>query len=246
MLDGILNKKRLIKDDDFDSARRKISERIPGVQTAIIEIGEVSKKCGDDPMRTLRQLDDARVYGADLWTLYKVVCQEDAGRVIGVMEKWSCGDVSDKQLRQAIRDEIVGLADEQRIQPSDDPEAARRKISDGKLGVSGALIEMETVLEKQGRSGVDILNKLDKAKLYGSDVALFYKTVCKEDPAKAVEVMDRWSEGSISDKQLHHAVHNQGDGLVESTARLGLKRPIYAGQIQSAPNINKVGAGVAR
>jgi len=71
--------KRIQLDTPMDEA---ILNMVDGNIGATTVVGQIMKKCHDDWIIHLAWLDDAEIYGPDIWICYKDICGNDIDKFI--------------------------------------------------------------------------------------------------------------------------------------------------------------------
>ncbi|MDD4588908.1 MAG: hypothetical protein PHG06_00565 [Parabacteroides sp.] len=104
-----------------------------------------------------------------------------------------------------------------RITLEDNAMSAIMKLADGNPGAATVCIRL---LKEAGDidtnsfvGGLGTLLSLDTENVYGSEIWMLYKDVCKESLWKTVAVLRSCQIGFLSNAALHHAINNYGDGI---------------------------------
>ncbi len=61
--------------------------------------------------------------------------------------------------------------------------------------------------------GLGALLLLDTLGVYGSKIWMLFKDVCDSDVSTMLAVLRGWQLGMLTEKQIHHAIGNRGQGL---------------------------------
>jgi len=97
---------RLVLSDTVRDMIIKLAEDNPGAIRVCSEIFEAGEKIDRDSFHggfsTLLNLDSLEIYGANIWLLYKDVCNEDITLTIAVLRAWQLGLVSKDKLKHAV------------------------------------------------------------------------------------------------------------------------------------------------
>lgn len=104
-----------------------------------------------------------------------------------------------------------------RILIGDTVELAVRKMGEGNPGalrVLVACVQLAAAIDPDAAlASVAPLFWLDELEVYGSDIWMLYKDVCREDLRSMIAVLRGWQLGFISREQIAHAVENYGEGI---------------------------------
>lgn len=91
----------------------KMAEGNPGAMTVLMLLIQNADKVDPQdamaPFGTILSLDAHGIYADRIWMLYKDVCGEDIGEMIGVMRAMQLGFVSDSEVDHAIDHHGDGL-----------------------------------------------------------------------------------------------------------------------------------------
>lgn len=105
----------------------------------------------------------------------------------------------------------------ERLQLTDTPQSAIVKLSDGNPGALTVCCEMfkqGAHIDPQAFAGeLSGLLTLDSNNIYGADIWMLYKDVCKENLPKMIAVLRAVQLGIESASKLNHAIQNRGDGI---------------------------------
>lgn len=104
-----------------------------------------------------------------------------------------------------------------RIELEDNTMSAIMKLSNGNPGAMQVCID---ILNESGNidtdtflGGFGTLLSLDTENVYGTEIWMLYKDVCKEKLYRMVAVLRACQLGIISNSALHHAINNRGEGI---------------------------------
>jgi hypothetical protein len=104
-----------------------------------------------------------------------------------------------------------------RIELTDTPLSATMKLCGGNPGAMTVCIQ---ILEQSERidpdnllGGLGCLLSLDSHSIYGPQIWMLYKDVCKEDITKTIAVLRSVQLGLLSEEKLHIAINNYGTGI---------------------------------
>lgn len=104
-----------------------------------------------------------------------------------------------------------------RIELEDDTMSVIMKMADGNPGAMRVcmdlLKEAENIDTDDIMGGFGSLLMLDSEAVYGPEIWMLYKDVCKEQLWKMVGVIRACQLGIINQSQLHHAINNRGEGI---------------------------------
>ena len=85
-----------------------MSEGNPGALTVCMEILKQGEAIDPDGfaggLGAILGMDTHRIYGSDIWLLYKDVCGEDLTKMLGVLRAVQLGIISEGDMKGAIRD----------------------------------------------------------------------------------------------------------------------------------------------
>lgn len=105
----------------------------------------------------------------------------------------------------------------QRIQVTDTLTDVAVKLSGGNPGavrVCADLIRQGAQIDPDAfGGGLSSLLSLDKHAVYGADIWMLYKDVCKENLTHMVAALRAVQLGLFSESHLKHAIQNRGEGL---------------------------------
>lgn len=101
------DRERIVLTDTAPDMIAKLSEGNPGACTVCI--GLISQNAQIDPISafgpfsSILSLDSYRIYGADIWRLYKYVCQSDIVKCIALLRGCQLGFIPESDIHQAIQ-----------------------------------------------------------------------------------------------------------------------------------------------
>jgi hypothetical protein len=72
------------------------------VCTKLLKDGGKIDPLAFDPLVNLMDLDALGIYGSRIWLLYKDVCGQKIGNVVGLLRGWQLGKVSEEKLLEAV------------------------------------------------------------------------------------------------------------------------------------------------
>jgi hypothetical protein len=106
---------------------------------------------------------------------------------------------------------------EERIKFYDTMESVLLKMSEGNPGaitvLTRLLKESEDIDPQDMLGGLGKILYLDTLQIYGSRIWVLYKDVCGENLSKMVAVLRSVQLGDLSEKTIHHAIDNRGEGV---------------------------------
>jgi len=104
-----------------------------------------------------------------------------------------------------------------RITLEDNAMSAVMKLAEGNPGAATVCVRL---IKEAGDidtdsfiGGLGTLLSLDTENVYGPEIWMLYKDVCKESLWKTVAVLRSCQLGFLSNTALHHAINNRGDGI---------------------------------
>ena len=124
----------------------------------------------------------------------------------------------------------------EKIKLTDSTQDILFKMSEGNPGALTVLLKMlaetKDIDPDNMLGGFGPILSLDTLNLYGSQIWMLYKDVCKESLVSTLAVLRGWQLGFTTKDQIHKAVENYGDGI--NVANLHLKvveqLPLFASQ----------------
>lgn len=118
-------------DDSIGDVLAKMSAGNPGAITVLIQMfsksPEVDPQCAFAGLGPILSLDTYKIYGPDIWVLYKDICKEDVVRTLAMIRGVQLGLLPLEKLKAAIFAAREGLREEQVSAPID-PEQVLRDV----------------------------------------------------------------------------------------------------------------------
>jgi hypothetical protein len=102
---------RISGSEDYKDALKTMAGINPGAIAAMLEMSAEAKDAGKDPLSPLKSLDQAGLYGSDIWMFYKDVCQNKAGRGLEILADFESGQLPRERLHHAVRNRGDGLVE---------------------------------------------------------------------------------------------------------------------------------------
>lgn len=98
---------RITLNDNAESMIVKLSEGVPGAVAVLVEMlergAEIDPHSFAGRFSGLLKLDSIRIYGSDIWTLYKRVCDEDIVKTLAVLRAQQLGIIRSENIHAAIK-----------------------------------------------------------------------------------------------------------------------------------------------
>lgn len=106
--------------------------------------------------------------------------------------------------------------DQERLQLEDTPMDMLQKMCGGNPGALTVLLEIiknGESIDPDISSSILYLLYLDTYKIYDEKIWMLYKDVCGENITKTMALLRAVQFGYLSEKDLHHAINNYGEGV---------------------------------
>lgn len=104
-----------------------------------------------------------------------------------------------------------------RLELNDNLMSMAMKMSDGNPGALTVVMSIykhvEHIDPMGAMGGFGPILSLDTLGIYGPDIWMLYKDVCKENLPRTIGVLRAWQLGFVEAKTLKHAIQNYGDGI---------------------------------
>lgn len=98
---------RITLNDAAESMITKLAEGVPAAVAVLAEIlergAEIDPYSFAGSFSGLLKLDSLRIYGSDIWTLYKRVCDEDIVKTLAVLRAQQLGIIRSENIHAAIK-----------------------------------------------------------------------------------------------------------------------------------------------
>src|ERR1035437_2480941 len=116
------------------------------------------------------------------------------------------------------------------MQLTDTPQSMIVKMCEGNPGAlrvllncvtQGAAIDPDHIL-----GGIAPILELDELGLYGSNIWILYKDVCKEDLPDMIAMLRAWQLGFVERTKILHAVENYGEGIDVAALRVKVEEKL--------------------
>lgn len=126
----------------------------------------------------------------------------------------------------------------ERITATDNAQSAIMKLAEGNPGALSVCCQLYKEAERIDPDaifgGLSVLLSLDSFNIYGADIWMLYKDVCRESLVDVCAVLRGVQLGIVPLTTLQHAIQNRGEGLDV--------RATFAAVCERLPNFEKANA----